>query len=450
MKGLFCVLLCLCLMGTATWGQAAEEDMLYAQSLALLEHIRQGEEDAALAMMDEVMKAAMGGQIAAMWGQLAGLGGEFKQVNAHQILEEDGYRIVVLELGFEAVSLLQRTVFDAQGKVAGLFFSPGSLNLQAAQATPPGLEEIALRVDAGEGYPLDALLTLPQGDIIAGLVLVHGSGPSDKDEAIGANAPFRDLAWGLASRGIATLRFDKRSYSYGAQMAQSADAAALTVDQETVNDAVAALALLRDQEALKGLPIYLLGHSQGAMLASYIGSRSEVPEGYILLAGSPRKLWEISLDQNLQIAQAYEAAGNAEYARAVEQIVQTERAKAEAMDGLGEGETVFGLPLAYQRHWQGIDAAALHLADQRPVLVLQGERDRQVGMADFALWQERLADHPAAEFISYPALNHLFGDYQGEPVSFVELTKEYLVSTPVDEQVMADVAAFITRHAQAK
>ena len=58
---------------------------------------------------------------------------------------------------------------------------------------------------------LGATVTLPKGaGPFPAVVLVQGSGPHDRDETIGPHEPFRDLAWGLASRGIAVLRYDKR------------------------------------------------------------------------------------------------------------------------------------------------------------------------------------------------------------------------------------------------
>lgn len=413
----------------------------------MLGFIREGDEEAALFMMDDTMRNALAGQIGTMWTQLAALGGEFKGTGEAQLLSQDGFDVVLLEVQFSNLTLIQRTVFDGQGKVAGLFFAPGSLTPQVPEITGEELrvKKIALTVDAGEGYPLDALLTLPQGEVKAGIVLVQGSGPSDKDESIGANAPFRDLAYGLAGQGIASLRYDKRSYAHGKKMTEADGYPLMTVDEETVDDAAAALSLLRERPELAGKPVWLLGHSLGAMLASYIGSKAGAPDGYILLASSPRKLWEVSLEQNLAIAGLYEAAGDAASAVAVRGIVAAEQEKANVMDSLADDDTVFGLPVPYQRHLQGIDAAALHLMDGKPVLVLQGERDKQVSMDDFKLWQEKLKDHPAVEFISYPALNHLFGDYQGEPVTLMNIAAEYAARTPVAEQVILDIAGFVLR-----
>ena len=451
LRRLMCLLLCLCLAGGNALAEARldpeREAALRERAGTLLGFIREGDEEAALGMMDDTMRNALAGQIGTMWTQLAALGGEYEGTGEAQVLSQDGFDVVLLELQFSNLTLIQRAVFDGQGKVAGLFFAPGSLTPQVPEVNgeEERMQEIALTVDAGEGYPLDGLLTLPQGEVKAGIVLVQGSGPSDKDESIGANAPFRDLARGLAGQGIATLRYDKRSYAHGKKMTEDAGYPRMTVDEETVDDAAAALRLLRERPELAGRPVWLLGHSLGAMLASYIGSKAGAPDGYILLAGSPRKLWEVSLEQNLAIAGAYEAAGDTASAEAVRGIVAAEQEKANAMDSLADDDTVFGLPVPYQRHLQGIDAAALHLMDQKPVLVLQGERDKQVSMDDFKLWQEKLKDHPAAEFISYPALNHLFGDYQGEPVTLMNIAAEYAARTPVDGQVILDIAGFVLR-----
>ena len=451
LRRLMCLLLCICLAGGNALAEARldpeREAVLLDSAGTLLGFIREGDEEAALGMMDDTMRNALAGQIGTMWTQLAALGGEYEGTGEAQVLSQDGFDVVLLELRFKNLTLIQRTVFDGQGKVAGLFFAPGSLMPQVPEVTggEERMKEIALTVDAGEGYPLDALLTLPLGEVKAGIVLVQGSGPSDKDESIGGNAPFRDLAYGLAGQGIASLRYDKRSYDHGKKMTEADGYPLMTVDEETVDDAAAALSLLRERPELAGKPVWLLGHSLGAMLASYIGSKAGAPDGYILLAGSPRKLWEVSLEQNLAIAGAYEAAGDTASAEAVRGIVAAEQEKANAMDSLADDDTVFGLPVPYQRHLQGIDAAALHLLDQKPVLVLQGERDKQVSMDDFKLWQEKLKDHPAVEFISYPALNHLFGDYQGEPVTLMNIAAEYAARTPVDEQVILDIAGFVLR-----
>ena len=292
-RRMLCLLLTFLLlpMLTASAQMAPDRtEQLHSLSLQLLGHIREGEEDKVLAMMDETTSAALKGQVSAIWQQVSQLGGEYLGEGVYRSIIQNGYETLEMTLRFANMTLVQRAVFDAQDRIIGLFFTPGAVT--PPETMPDTVRETPLTVDAGTGYPLSGLMTTPkQGPMTAGLVLVQGSGPSDRDEAVAANAPFRDLAWGLAQRGIAVLRYDKRTFTYGARIAQSPDAAKITAKEETVEDAVAALNLLKAQPALDGKPVFLLGHSLGGMLAAAIGHAGGDPAGYVLLGGTPRKLW---------------------------------------------------------------------------------------------------------------------------------------------------------------
>jgi hypothetical protein len=113
-----------------------------------------------------------------------------------------------------------------------------------AYAVPSSFHEKNVTVGAGTEWALPATLTLPVGNgPFPAIVLVHGSGPNDRDETQGPNRPFQDLAWGLASQGIAVLRYDKRSRVHPGKLTALAN---LTVKDETIDDALAAVALLRE------------------------------------------------------------------------------------------------------------------------------------------------------------------------------------------------------------
>ena len=454
-RRILCLLLTLLLLPVLPASAQLAHDRaekLHALSLQLLEHIREGQEDEALTMMDEATAAALKGQVTALWQQLAQSGGDYLGDGYYRGVLANGYETLEMTLSFSSLSLIQRTSFDAQDRVIGLFFAPGAVT--PPEFMPEAVQEVPLTVDAGTGYPLSGLLTTPkEGPILAGLVLVQGSGPSDRDEAVAANAPFRDLAWGLAGQGIAVLRYDKRTYTYGTRMAQEPDFARLTAREEVVEDAVAALNLLKGQQELADKPVYLLGHSLGAMLAAYIGQQGGDPAGYVLLGGTPRKLWELSAEQNLTMAQELEDGGDQKQAADIRAFVAAETEKGKRLADMTDEEalttTVMGLSSWYLRDLEGVDAAQLHMADGKPLLALHGENDRQVSMTDYNLWQEQLKDHPDATFIAYPGLNHLFGAYQGEPVPFSQLVSvEYAQRTPIPRQVMDDIAGWIAKHAQ--
>lgn len=412
-----------------------------------------GDLESAFAMMTAQMTEAMEETLDAAWLQLTDAMGPLTETGSYTGSAADGYEVIEMTLVFEKGTAVQRTVFDSENLIAGLWFRPGEAEGSSAGLPPEGIEEIAVTVDAGEGYPLGGMLTMPENEgPVAAVVLVHGSGPSDMNEAVGANAPFRDLANALAESGIAVLRYDKRSFAYGAEMAASEDLAKLTVDEETVYDAVAAVKLLKSWEGIDAERVYLLGHSMGGGLLSYINSLGAGCAGYIIMAGTPRGLWELSAEQNLLYADALEQAGEVAAAEEVRRAVELEKQKGLLLrdmsdaDALDEANAVFGMSAWYLRKFEQTDAVGLHVADGLPVLILQGEKDRQVTMADFQLWKDGLAEHGAATFISYPELNHLFGEYEGEEVPFTELvTVEYAQKTPVSDAVISDIAEWILK-----
>ena len=100
------------------------------------------------------------------------------------------------------------------------------------------------------------------------VILVHGSGPNDRDETIGPNKPFKDLAWAVASRGVAVLRYEKRTKQHSAKLAS---VRAFTVKEEVLDDAMAAFVLLRTTEGIVPNASFVLGHSLGGMLVPHIG-----------------------------------------------------------------------------------------------------------------------------------------------------------------------------------
>src|SRR4051794_11541515 len=155
-------------------------------------------------------------------------------------------------------------------------------------------------VGSGE-WALPGTLTLPTGTgPFPAVVLVHGSGPHDRDETIGPNKPFRDLAWGLAAQGVAVLRYEKRTHEHPAKLMPLKEK--LTIREESVDDAVAAVALLRKQKEVDGKRIFVVGHSLGAIVAPKVAALEPAVAGIVLLAGSPRPFEDIILDQLTYLA----------------------------------------------------------------------------------------------------------------------------------------------------
>jgi hypothetical protein len=179
---------------------------------------------------------------------------------------------------FERGRAIVKVVYDTSNRIVGLFFLPISPAWHApAYARPDLFEEREVRVGAAPA--LHGVLTLPKGPrTTPGVVLVHGSGPSDEDESVGALRPFKDLAWGLASRGIAVLRYVKRS--------RQAPDGILTQKEEVLDAAHDALELLQRTPRIDPRLLFVLGHSQGGELAPRIAEQAPRLAGIIVL-GAP-------------------------------------------------------------------------------------------------------------------------------------------------------------------
>ena len=305
---------------------------------------------------------------------------------------------------------------------------------------------ISERIVVGEGtkYPLQGLLTLPAGEDgpVPAVVFVHGSGSSNMDEKVGSLTPFKDLAEGLARRGIASLRYDKRSFAHGWKMLRD-KSRPLTVREETIDDAVAAAALLRRDPRIDSGKIFIVGHSMGAMLAPRIDTEGGNFRGLVLMAGTPRRLEEVMLEQQDELLSRLSG-----FARWItEKQVGKFRAMFEGMYGLTDEEAMQrkvgnGTTLYYFKE-MGEKAAPHYLAESRkPMLILQGEKDFQVKAdKDFEGYRELLRDRENVTFRLYEGLNHAFVPALSDNIA--KAKEEYRVERHIGEAVIGDIADWI-------
>ena len=209
-------------------------------------------------------------QLEFIWTQITKQYGNFIAISGTRTTQEQGYTIVYVTCTYETLGALDtRIVFDADKLIAGFQFVPTDLSYQyqpPSYANPANFTEYNVTVGEGTAWTLPGTLTLPKGDgPFPAVILVQGSGPNDRDETVGPNKPFKDLAWGLATNGIAVLRYEKRTKHYSDTIVTMLNN--LTVNEETIDDALEAIKLLQATDTINTSQIYLLGHSLGAMLA---------------------------------------------------------------------------------------------------------------------------------------------------------------------------------------
>ncbi|MDR2599775.1 MAG: lysophospholipase, partial [Oscillospiraceae bacterium] len=276
------------------------------------------------------------------------------------------------------------------------------------------------------------------------VVLVHGSGPNDMDEKIGNCYFFKDMAKDLAEQGIATIRYNKRTKTYGKQMVTAPDASSLTVWDETIEDALFATELLRKEPRINHDKIFIAGHSMGGMLAPRIDAEGGNYAGLILLAGSPRKLEEILIEQQdtavkgLNPVLKWIANKQLKGIRAkLDMIYNISDEEAKNTSFLGKYNKLY-----YLKEW-GLKPAENYLKVlTKPILIMQGDADFQVSVEnDFDKYKEIMAGKPNATFKLYHGLNHLF--MPSVYGSINKAMKEYKKPQHIEKCVIDDISAWI-------
>lgn len=415
-------------------GAADEASTCMQRTESILAALDEGDYAKSRVDFDERMSAALSAeQLRGVWESLpAQVGKRLATGDGRSKPTGDG-AVATIPLQYEKAWLELEVSCDAAGSVRGLFVKPGAAPVAVGPAASEQWNERELAVE-NAGLSLPGSLTLPTAAPIAGVVLVHGSGPNDRDETIGPNKVFRDFAHGLAERNIAVLRYDKRSRAHP----QSFAGKPFTVDEEVVDDAVAALKLLGAQPELAGKPIFVVGHSLGALLAPRIAARSEVA-GVVMLAAPARPLTEMMPFQMSYIFNLDGAISDEERAKIDEVKAQAARINALTDADRDDLTPLLGAPASYWLDLADYDAFAQARNLGKPILMLQGAGDYQVTMKDdFAPWQKQMESVDGFATRSFQGLSHLFmpaGDPPGP--------NDYQTAGHVDATVIDALAEWI-------
>ena len=447
MKKILAVFLTVILAAAACGPAAAEQEARKLETAAdadewiavfLGEHPEELEGVWAMSAQMEAAAAQMGG-IGGMAKQLAMLGTAEKIDQAYEG-EVRGLKAFFIPCAF-SVMPVDIVLVVQDGAIAGLSTGAYSGNKEEnkEETAETGLyDSIDLALPVPSLGELPGILTVPKGEgPFPAVILLQGSGSSDKDETIGTLKPFRDIAEGLAEKGVAVYRFDKRSYVYGVEMATNKQ---ITLEDEYLEDAVNAVQLLAGQERIDPERIFVLGHSQGGSAipaaARKLGQAPVKARGFIMMAASPRPLDELMREQYDFLYSLMPEVTEEQQAEKDAVFAELDRLK--DLDSLTEDDQVIG---AYASYWKWLAAydvlqAAEEIAE--PVLLLQGEEDYQSTMVDFGIWKEAVGGKENWKLISYPGLTHLF--MTGLKT---EGRAAYARDGKVDAQVIADIAAFV-------
>jgi uncharacterized protein len=370
----------------------------------ILEEIASGQFDRVEARYTAEMSSRLpSGALAKVWANALELEGSFDSVVSTKSMGKmQGFDGVLVVCKFQKALIDVQMALAPDGQLGGIHFGmhrePEPPWTAPPYAKPDAFTEEPLTLINGK-YELPGTVSLPKGNgPFPGVVLLQGSGPHDEDETIGPNKPLKDLAWGLASHGIVVFRYTKRTARYGAQ--SSEDPAKLTVEDETISDARAAIALLAKQKNVDARRIFLVGHSLGAYLAPRIATGDQQISGIVMMAANTRPLEQLMVDEVHYVLQ-HESAPTSQDQKQAAALEETAK-KIESPDlKLGDTVDLLGgpMPASYWLDLRTYHPIAVAQELKIPILILQGGRDFQVPpTTNFENWKAALAQDQNVPF----------------------------------------------------
>jgi hypothetical protein len=357
------------------------------------------------------------------WNAWTAEAGRFEGVAGTVHRTQEGFDVVKVVGAFETGLVALDFVFRENADVVGLFHSSpntGEYAPPAYAASEAVVESGVALSEASCGLP--AVLTTPSDSgsgTVPGVVLVGDDGPRDRNGAVGPNRPLQDLAWGLADRGVVSLRYDSRARS-----CESLGPEATTLDA-LVEDATVAVERLRSRDGVGSVAV--VGHGLGGWVAPRVAGAASA-DGVAVLAAPGRPLTTTRPEAARHVASVDGTVEETEQ-RWVDHVTS----EAERVPDLAADETTLGATGAFWQSVADYDPVAETGDRSVPTHLLFGGRDFEVREADRQRWGEV----GAVEVVD--AANHLLQPGEGPATP-----GEYALPNSVAERVVESVAGFVT------
>jgi len=404
-------------------------------AVALVTDLSRGEYQKAIDNFDytvEMKKALNKAAYEEIWTQLQTQNGLFIKINGTKIVENGDYLSVRIQSAFEKSNIDLQVTFDGNNIISGFHILEYSGDT-ASTVVPDNIKEESITFGE-DAFLLSGTLTTPtQGENFPCVILVQGLGPQDRNETLGPNAPFRDIAWGLAQQGIASIRYDKRTKTYGDHMGEN-----FTPREETIDDVIHALAYAQKMSQINGNSLFILGHGFGGYLMPKIAEQTPDAAGYIILGGSTSPLEDLMIRQYDYLASLDNTITNDEAEFMSQAKTSWNEVKQLTPDSNETSSQLMGIAKDYWLYLKDYNPIVIMKSVEKPVIILQGEGDYETDMTEFGHWKSALADKTNVTLKSYPGLNHLFimGNGSKSP-------EEYEIPGKVSQEVINDLASFI-------
>ena len=407
-----------------------------AESEKIFKNILDRKFGEATALFDTSFAAKMdSGRLQQAWDRLLTNFGAFVNVIEINHDHQPNFDVVVQKIQLEKKKVDFKIVYGTNQKIKGVSFLPGEPREKYELPEYFNEKMIAEKTIIIENGPvrLPGILTTPNRPGKFPLViLVHGSGPNDKDESVGLTKIFKDLSIGLAMKGIAVYRYDKRTRVLKTKIAKEKN---YTVYKETIEDAIAAVNQLRQDSLIDSTAIYICGHGLGAMVLPRIESKAKNLKGLIFLAPNARKLEDHMLEQTRYVISL--DSTKKDYTNLLDSINKETRRIKSLTPMTKDTSAILFLPVSYWLDLNEYNQVEAVQKLNQPLLFLFGKRDYQITEVDYNIWKKALVNKNA-EFRAYPDLNHFFIKGIGKSTPF-----EYNKKGNVDKEPINDISNWI-------
>jgi hypothetical protein len=434
-------ILIISILQTITLFAQPNEPKAIQKSLGVIDLFKQGEYEKIFQLGDEIMqRRTTPDRFQGIWESLAAINGDLNEVGSTAYLYLDTMHVTTTKLKFKNASIGLRLSFDTSWKMAGLYV----VDAEPIYNIPNYVNTFGfyeIKIPFGPtGFEGEAILTVPiQQKKYPCVIIIGGSGPIDKDATIGPNKIYKDFSWGLAAKGVASVRFDKRTKNYfGKIMEAHKNGKYYTIEQEYLEDIKEIIAKTMKKSAIDAKRVYLLGHSQGAGLMPLFLKQNSKIAGAIMAAGnytSMPNLMQYQFDY-LMPMQVKTKADSAIFDNLRAQAKNA--AKSNLPNTFPNDSLPAMYPFSYWNYMNKIDLIKLAKSNKKPVFIIQGERDYQVPISEYNFWKEALQTKNNYTFNSYKKLNHLFLEGEGKSVP-----NEYFLRSNVPEYVIDDISKWI-------
>lgn len=266
------------------------------------------------------------------------------------------------------------------------------------------------------------------------VVIVGDAGATGMDGGTEVNTPYKDIAQGLASKGIASLRFDKRYFTYGMDFTLREDYD-FTLKEDYIDDYKAVMSYISGRSDINKDNIYVIGFGQGGSLIPMLDRACSIAKGYVFMGANQSAPEDIISNMSKAMVDVIPNITQGEK----NQMLSIINAEVNAIKGLttySPDDFYLDQSTKYWLSYRGYDPASRARDINKPMMFLHGSNDFAVPVSEIELFRGVLS---SKENMSFKVYSGLTSEFIAGPKNF----DAYTTKGKVSQTVIDDISGFI-------